>query len=197
MKIKDYKKQLNESIEVIDVKESVIEYAKGRSYSVSNASLNKKRANGRKIAILVSTFAIVIFASILSIPLIMNGGRKYKAAKDSAKNPSNASENYGVDETKFSPECPSPMEGEPTEASAPDYSPTASSTLEPGTAEAYSDNDIYEEYYNSSNKCYDFDGFIVIYNYFKNGNSLNDFLSNNDFSNLEKEDIEIIYDLAN
>lgn len=196
MKIKDYKKQLNESIEVIDVKESVIEYAKGRSYSVSNASLNKRRANGRKLAILVSTFAIIIFASILSIPLIMNGGRKYSAAKDAAENPLNASENYSVDETKFSPEYPTPME-EPTEAPTPDYSPTASSTLEPGRTEVYSDNDIYDEYYNNSNKCYDFDGFIVIYNYFKNGNSLNDLLSNNDFSNLEKEDIEIIYDLAN
>ena len=197
MKIKDYKKQLNESIEIIDVKESVIEYAKGRSYSVSNASLNKKRANGRKITILVSTFAIVIFASILSIPLIMNGGRKYSAAKDSAENPSNASENYSVDETKFSPEYPTPREGEPTEAPTPDYSPTASSTLEPGTTETYSYNDIYEEYYNSSNKCYDYYDFVTIYNYFKDNHSLNDLLSNNDFSNLEKEDIEIIYDLTN
>lgn len=184
MKIKEYKKQLNESIEVIDIHDKIKDKAKENLVNIKQAPV-KKRISGRTIAILASSFVVVIAIGIMIIPLTLSS---HKKSMDFASNESNYSQSDEKDST-LAPEkeySPTPVY-EPTEASA-------CSPGEPGKAEK-NDEDVYNSYSQSGDSCFEYSEFLSIYGRLKNGETVSDIINSGSYTEEEIKDIEKIYNL--
>lgn len=184
MKIKEYKKQLNESIEVIDIHDKIKDKAKENLVNTKHVP-QKKRISGRTIAILASSFVIVIAIGIMIIPLTLSNSKKSYESMPLDTNYSQSDEK----ERTLAPEKTgnqAPV-SEPTEASA--YSP-----VEPGKSEK-NDEDVYNLYSQSGDSCFEYSEFLSIYGRLKNGETVSDIINSGSYTEEEIKDIEIINNL--
>ena len=205
MKIKDYKKQLNESIEVIDIHDKISSVAKEKSFEVKQEKA-KTKVSGRKIAIFVSSFAVVVLVCVLSIPLILSGGVKHKemmensATKEAEPNYTETHSSYESDSTPMAEQKTGASYSEATAYPTAVVEPTGSAPeteLEPSEIKGNL-VDTYQMYLNSSeNDCFDYEEFTDLYNSFLNDETVDEILNAKEYSAQEIEDIEIISSLLN